>query len=122
MGEAPTQAVNRPSRSAPTGPRQEGPRSAPPRPRAANPNPRKRMMAQGRKGHFIHDAKLVLQGPGGMDEQNVRAFLEGVFQRGTRQSSEQAIDYLGEKLQQGVITRDQANRLADLIDRYSFWR
>lgn len=80
------------------------------------------MMAQGRKGHFIHDAKAVLGGPGGMEDVNVRPFLEGIFQRGTRQSTEDALLYLDEKVASGVVTKDQGNELAALIERYSFWR
>lgn len=88
-----------------------------------NPNQRKRMMAQGRKGHFMHDAKAALLGnEGKMDEQYVRAFLEGIFQRGTRQSTEEALVYLDEKVSEGTVSKDQGNALADLIERYSFWR
>ena len=91
--------------------------------RNASPNQRKRMMAQGRKGHFMHDAKAALLGhEGKMDEQHVRAFLEGIFQRGTRQSTEEALVYLDEKVAEGTVSKDQGNALADLIERYSFWR
>ncbi|HWH07635.1 MAG TPA: hypothetical protein VNX21_00450 [Candidatus Thermoplasmatota archaeon] len=85
--------------------------------------PRKRMMAQGRKGHFMHDAKAVMLRPGGkMDEQHVRAFLEGVFQRGSRQSTEEARRWLDEKLGDQTLTKDQHAMLARLIEQYSFWR
>jgi hypothetical protein len=81
------------------------------------------MMAQGRKGHFMHDAKmLMLKAPGGMDEQHVRAFLEGLFARGTRQSTEEARKFLDEKLADQTLTKDQHAGLARLIEQYSFWR
>lgn len=85
--------------------------------------PRKRMMAQGRKGHFMHDAKVIMARPGGkLDEQHIRAFLESVFQRGTRQSTEEARRFLDEKLADETLTKDQHAMLARLIEQYSFWR
>lgn len=85
--------------------------------------PRKRMMAQGRKGHFMHDAKaLMLKAPGKLDEGHVRAFLEGVFARGTRQSTEDARRFLDEKLADETLTKEQHAGLARLIEQYSFWR
>ena len=85
--------------------------------------PRKRMMAQGRKGHFMHDAKAIMaKNPGKLDEQHVRAFLEGVFQRGTRQSTEMARVFLDEKVADENLTKDQHAALARLIEQYSFWR
>lgn len=91
--------------------------------RAGPSTPRKRMMAQGRKGHFMHDGKQALLGmPGKVDEAHVRAFLEGIFQRGTRQSTEDALLYLDTKVADETVTKDQGNALANLIERYSFWR
>jgi hypothetical protein len=125
--------VNRPPNNAPPG-RFGAPNAGPGRfggdrgegrnaQRGPNPNQRKRMMAQGRKGHFMHDAKAALLGiEGKMDEQYIRAFLEGIFQRGTRQSTEEALVYLDEKVAEGTVSKEQGNALADLIERYSFWR
>ena len=85
--------------------------------------PRKRMMAVARKGHFMHDAKAIMLRPGGkIDEAHVRAFLEGLFQRGTRQSTEDARKFLDEKLADETINKDQHAGLARLIEQYSFWR
>lgn len=86
-------------------------------------NERQRMMAQGRKGHFMHDAKAVLgRMEGGMDDQHVRAFLEGLFARGARTSTAAAKEFLHEKVTEELITEDQGRALADLVERYSFWR
>lgn len=85
--------------------------------------PRKRMMAQGRKGHFMYDAKaLLLKVPGKMDEAAIRAFLESVFARGTRHSTEDARKFLDEKLGDETLSKDQHAGLARLIEQYSFWR
>ena len=87
------------------------------------PTPKQRMMAQGRKGHFLYDAKAALEKhAGGMDDVNVRAFLEGLFARGTRQSTEAAQIFLEEKVKEGIVTHDQAIELGRLIDKYSFYR
>jgi hypothetical protein len=92
-------------------------------PRASVPNARQRMMAQGRKGHFMHDAKAVLvRMEGGMDDNHIRAFLEGLFARGARQSTADAQQFLDEKLTDQTITIDQRNALGQLVERYSFWR
>ncbi|MEA3201009.1 MAG: hypothetical protein QOE90_2437 [Thermoplasmata archaeon] len=81
------------------------------------------MMAQGRKAHFMHDAKAMLaRNPGGMDEQNVRAFLEGIFARGARQSTADAQQFLDEKLEAKTITPEQRQGLGRLVEQYSFWR
>ena len=88
------------------------------------PGARQRMLAQGRKGHFMFDAKEAMGAtPGGMEEKDVRAFLEGLFARGARQSTEEAQVFLDEKLAEGkIITLDQRNAIGRLLERYSFWR
>jgi len=85
---------------------------------------RKRMLAQGRKGHFMYDAKEILGTlEGGMDDKDVRAFLEGLFARGARQSTEDAQVFMDEKLAEGkIITLEQRNGIGRLLERYSFWR
>lgn len=81
------------------------------------------MMAQGRKGHFMYDANAVLgRMEGGMDEQHQRAFLEGLFARGARTSTQAAQEFLDEKVADKTITDDQRRGLGDLVERYSFWR
>jgi len=96
---------------------------APRAPRAPVPGARKRMMAQGRKTHFLYDAKAVLVGtPGGMEQKDNRAFLEGLFARGARTSTEAAQVFLEEKVGDGAVTHEQAVQLGRLIDKYSFVR
>lgn len=81
------------------------------------------MMAQGRKAHFMHDAKAVLLAqPTKFDDVTVRPFLETMFQRGTRQSTDDALNFLDTKVADETVTKDQGNALANLIERYSFWR
>jgi CxxC-x17-CxxC domain-containing protein len=93
-----------------------------PRP-APVPGARKRMMAQGRKGHFMYDSKEALfEREGGMDDKDVRAFLEGLFARGARGSTEAAQEFLEEKLAAELITSQQRHALGNLVERYSFYR
>lgn len=90
--------------------------------RAALPG-KKRMMAQGRKTHFIYDAKAVLAGmAGGMEDADQRSFLEGLFARGARTSTEAAQVFLEEKVADGAVTHEQAVQIGALIDKYSFFR
>ena len=80
-------------------------------------------MAQGRKGHFLFDARAILDRmEGGMDDQHARAFLEGLFARGARQSTEAAQIFLEEKVKDETVTHEQAIELGKLIDKYSFFR
>lgn len=91
--------------------------------RAPVPGARKRMMAQGRKGHFMYDAKAALnERAGGMDDKDVRAFLEGLFARGARGSTEDAQVFLEEKFGGELITKEQRHALGNLVERYSFYR
>lgn len=81
------------------------------------------MMAVARKGHFLHDAKVVMfRETGGMEEAHIRAFLESVFSRGTRQSTDDARKFLDEKLADETLTKEQHAGLVRLIEQYSFWR
>ncbi|HEX2022140.1 MAG TPA: CxxC-x17-CxxC domain-containing protein [Candidatus Thermoplasmatota archaeon] len=110
-----------PGAGAPRGPR---PAFHGPPGRADVPDrPRKRMMAQGRKGHFMHDAKAALMAnAGGMEDKDVRAFLEGLFARGARGSTEAAQEFLDEKATGTLITADQRVALGRLVEKYSFYR
>lgn len=84
---------------------------------------RKRMMAQGRKTHFIYDARAALgASEGGMDDKEVRAFLEGLFARGARGSTQDAQVFLEQKVADGAVTHEQAIIVGKLIDKYSFFR
>lgn len=81
------------------------------------------MLAQGRKGHFMFDANEIMKrSEGGMDDQHHRAFLEGLFARGARTSTEAAQDFLDEKVQDQTITPEERDGLGRLLERYSFWR
>ena len=81
------------------------------------------MMAQGRKTHFLYDAKAALNElEGGMDDKDVRSFLEGLFARGARISAEAAQAFLDEKETENLITADQRDALGRLVHRYSFYR
>ena len=100
-------------------PRREFPANAP-RPGS---NSRKRMLAQGRKGHFMYDAREILKASeGGMEDQHHRAFLEGLFARGARGSTEDAQVFLDEKLADNTINQGEREGLGRLLERYSFWR
>jgi len=71
----------------------------------------------------MYDAREIMQrSEGGMDDQHHRAFLEGLFARGARGSTEDAQVFLDEKLADGTITDDERKGLGRLLERYSFWR
>lgn len=107
----------------PRGPPGGGYNSAPSTPRVPVPGARKRMMAQGRKTHFLYDARAILTAiPGGMEEKDNRAFLEGLFARGARGSTQDAQVFLEEKVHAGSVTHEQAIEIGRLIDKYSFFR
>lgn len=72
----------------------------------------------------MHDAKVIMNRPpvGKMDEAHIRAFLESIFQKGTRQSTESARIFIDEKLGDETLSKEQHAQLARLIEQYSFWR
>lgn len=110
------------SRAEANRPPPRAPGAAPP-PRRPVTGERKRMMAQGRKTHFLYDAREILNGiEGGMDDQAHRAFLESLFAKGARGSTQDAQIYLEEKVKDGAVTHEQAILLGRLIDKYSFYR
>ena len=116
------------SKRSPAGGPSSGPARRPPPRRDGPPSrpvsgARKRMLAQGRKGHFMYDAREIMQrSEGGMDDQHHRAFLEGLFARGARGSTEDAQVFLDEKLAEKTITEQEREGLGRLLERYSFWR
>lgn len=85
--------------------------------------PRQRMLSMGRKTHFLYDARQVMERTaGGMDDQHHRAFLEQLFVRGARTSTEAAKEFLDEKAEEGVVTEREHEGLHRLLERYSQWR
>lgn len=123
---------NAPQRGGGSTPRPGGPQRPGPRGRGGGfgraevntrPQARRRMMKQGRKTHFLYDAReLMEKADTGMEANNHRAFLEGLFARGARNGTESAIEFLDEKEGEGVITKDEHKGLLRLVDRYSQWR
>lgn len=87
-----------------------------------NAMPRKKMLAQGRKGHFVYDMRELLTRQEGVDENQHRMFIEMLFTRGSRQSTEAAKDFLQEKVDDQTISEDEAIRIARLVDKYSQYR
>jgi hypothetical protein len=79
------------------------------------------MLAQGRKAHFVYDVRAVLARTK-VDPADHRAFIEALFSRGSRASTEEAKNFLETKLDDGTFTLDEANAILALLERYSFWR
>lgn len=82
---------------------------------------RKRMMSTSRKGHFVADARVVLES-GAMPEQERRSFIEMLFTRGARQSTLAAREFLAKKREEDSITRREHDDLVRLVESYSMWR
>ncbi len=83
--------------------------------------PKKHMLAQGRKAHFVYDVLEALENSGLETEQR-RVFVEMLFTRGSRQSSEAAFEFLVEKHGDKQVTDDEANQIEFLLKKYSFRR
>lgn len=84
--------------------------------------PRKKMLSQGEKAHFVYDSLQVLAAADNMDEARRRGFVEMLFTRGSRQSTEAAHQFIEEKAADETISEAEAERLSRLVDRYSFRR
>lgn len=119
-GPAPSTGYGAPRPSGGGGFRRDGP---PPRSRNNVQNARRRMLAQGRKGHFVYDVREVLAGSEGrIDEAQRRMFVEMVFTRGARMGTEAAVDFVREKRADDTLTSDEAKRIERLLEKYSFYR
>lgn len=87
------------------------------------PGERKRMLDQGKKGHFVHDVRAVLaDGETNLDETRRRAFIEMVFSRGARMGTKAALEFVREKRADDTLTDDEAARIEALVERYSGYR
>lgn len=105
----------RPAPSPRRGPRSRGPNAS----SEPNVQPRVRMLSYRRKGHFVYDALEQLEENAKMDEEQRRTFVEMLFTRGARQSSEAALDFLDEKRQEQMVGDDEADALARIVKHYS---
>lgn len=79
------------------------------------------MLSQGRKTHFLYDLRQVLRSTA-LDEQRHRSFGETLFAKGSRISTEDALLYLREKVNDKTLSEEEAQACADLVNRYSHWR
>lgn len=85
------------------------------------PTPRKRMMKQGQKAHFRYDLRQILENTK-MDETQKLSFAETIFSKGTRMSSEDAMQFVDSKVADETLTAKEADAINALIHRYSMWR
>ncbi|HWG90193.1 MAG TPA: CxxC-x17-CxxC domain-containing protein [Candidatus Thermoplasmatota archaeon] len=90
-------------------------------PARASPTQRRRMLRQGSKAHFRYDLRDVLSSTA-MDENQKLSFSETVFSKGSRMSSEDAIEFVDSKVADQTITARDAQAIRNLILRYSMWR
>lgn len=78
-------------------------------------------MAQGRKTHFFYDLRQLLARTK-MPEAQHRSFSETLFAKGARGSTDEAKQWLLEKVADEVLSMKDAEEIAVLVERYSFWR
>ncbi|HVL49616.1 MAG TPA: CxxC-x17-CxxC domain-containing protein [Candidatus Thermoplasmatota archaeon] len=114
-------------RSGPGSPAGGGPSRGPPRTEFRSEAPRgsttrRRMLSQGRKAHFVYDVLEILGRENRMAGEVRRTFVEMLFTRGARQSTDAAIEYIASKVDDKTLTTAEGQQLSRLVDRYSFWR
>jgi len=80
------------------------------------------MLSQGRKAHFVYDVLEILGRENRMAGEVRRTFVEMLFTRGARQSTDAAIEYIASKVDDKTLTTAEGQQLSRLVDRYSFWR
>lgn len=102
-----------------------GGQAAPPRSggfdRPANQSERKRMLDISREGHFKYDLREVLS-RSSLPPEQLKAFAATIFSKGSRQSTVEAKDWVTQKLNENVITKNERDAINTLIDRYSKFR
>lgn len=96
-------------------------RRPPPWQRRANAQPRRQYLDVRREEHFRYDMRQALD-EGKVPEEQRNAIYATVFSKGSRNSLNEAKDFLNLKTQEGVLTPQLRDRLMMLCDRYSTWR
>jgi hypothetical protein len=58
----------------------------------------------------------------GMDDENARYLIQGVWTKGFRGSTDDAMDFLREKMDEGMIDETVRRKMGDIILKYSKYR
>ena len=57
-----------------------------------------------------------------MEDENARYLIQGTWTKGFRGSTDDALDFLREKLDEGVIDETVRRKMADIVLKYSKYR
>lgn len=79
------------------------------------------MLDQRRMDYFRYDAKEIFE-RNGIEEKVSKPMLASIVSRGTRNSIDEAKEYVDEKISEGVLDEDIGRALKKLINRYKKWR
>ncbi|MGQ0534600.1 MAG: hypothetical protein ACT4PT_00830 [Methanobacteriota archaeon] len=71
--------------------------------------------------HFKHDLREVLS-ESTMDDARFNSFYGTLFARGTRDTTDEAKQFVRDKCIEQMIEPTIRDRILTLIDRYSVWR
>lgn len=80
------------------------------------------MLDGGQETRFKYYMEQILIEDGGMEPETARPLIQGLWTQGFRNSTDEAMDWLKEKGDEGIVDDGQRNEIHRLIKKYSRWR
>ena len=79
------------------------------------------MLDMRREEHFRYDMRQALT-EGNVPAEQLNSIYATVFSKGSRNSLDEAKEFVFQKTEEGVLTPQVRDRILNLVDRYSTWR
>jgi len=82
---------------------------------------RERMLDKSKENYFKYDMEDLLK-KHEMPEERRGSLIATIFAKGSRGTTQDAKDFVKEKLTEGLLTEPLAKAITNMIDGYSTWR
>lgn len=81
-----------------------------------------KMLDGSQETRFRYFLEEILIEQNGMEPENARPFIQQLWTQGNRNGTDEAKDWLFDKLNEGVVDKDTSDRILQLINKYSRYR
>lgn len=92
------------------------------RPHKEDNTPPKKMLNEGRVGHFQYDVREALGRSRTLDEDNIIGLTQTIITKATRLGIVDAKEFVSEKFAEGEINEKDKEQIHRLLDRYAQYR
>jgi len=92
-----------------------------PKPKTKEATKKQSMLNTHRIAPFKYDMNEIISASA-MDDSTASSFLASVIAKASRQSTRDAKDYVREFIENGMLTKDESDRICRLMDKYSKYR